>query len=105
MSGLDQDHGDVVPATVRVGDLDESIGRLFRIWFGGEHLSDEILVDLINQAVGAEQETVGVGEWHLPQVDLDIGVDTERAGHDVAPGMMSSIIGGEEPVVDQLLNQ
>ena len=71
------------------------VGRLLGVGGAGEHGADLAVVDLVEQAVGADEVAVAGAGRRLPGVDLDVGLDAEGPGHDVALRMEAGLVGGD----------
>ena len=81
---VDDDDADVVAPAALVGQAHQFAGGLGGIGQLAERGGDPILVDLVEQSVGAEDVAVAGDRQHLPGVDHDPGVDAERPRDDVA---------------------
>ena len=102
---VDDDHGDVVGATVLVGHLDQPVGRLLGVVHRLEDLRHFVRAHLVGQAVGAEQEPVPGAQLQLPHVGLHLGGDPEGAGQDVPLGVDGGLRLGHLAVAHPLLGQ
>ncbi len=63
---------------------DELARRDRRVGLAREHLGDLGFAALVGEAVTAQQQTTVHRGGQQPRVDLDAGIDAERAGEDVA---------------------
>ena len=102
---VDDDHGDVVASAGLVRRVDEGLRRLVRIGVLEQEFGDVIVRDLVDEAVGAEQDAVALEDRHRPRVDADTRFDTERAGDDVAARVVSGLLAGDRPLGHQLLDE
>ena len=101
---VDDDDRHVVAATLTVGGGDELFGGRLGVGDRRHDLLDLVVVDLVGQPVGADDEAVATHDRQRPGVDADGGVDAERPGDDVAAGVRPRLFVGDVPGVDELLH-
>ncbi len=92
---VDHDHADVVVAPGVIRHAHEDIGCLLRVVERGEDLKDVGVLDVVDETIGTDEEAVAVVGGHLPCVDIDVGVDAEGAGDDVALRVRAGLLGGD----------
>ena len=68
---VDHDDGDVVAAAALVGQAHQLGGGLRRVVEAAQHAADLVGADLVEQAVGAQEEAVAGDGVDRPQVDVD----------------------------------
>ena len=100
------DHaGDVVPTAVVVGLADQVVGDVGRVGQAPHRRRDLVGVDLVEQAVGAQQEPVALVGEHRARVDEDLRVDAEGTGDDVALRVDRGLVVGDLAVPLELGHQ
>jgi hypothetical protein len=62
------------------------------------------VVDLVDEAVAAEQEPVAADQGQRPPVDAHLGLDAERTGDDVAARVVAGLVLGDVAGGHQLLD-
>ena len=92
---VDHDTGDVVAPGRLVGQTHEFAGGLGWIGQPTQCGGDAALVDLVEQAIAAQQVAVADDGDDLPGVDENRAVDAERAREDVALRMHGGLVGGD----------
>ena len=60
---------------------------------------------IVGEAVGAEEDAVAGCDVDRVEVDVDVGVDAERAGDDRALRVRLGLLGGEPALADELLDE
>ena len=77
--GVDDDDGDVVPASAVQRELYQRVSRLLRIGVLEQGGLDAVVIDLTGEAVAAQHEPVAVQRRQQPVVRLqDLGLPTAR---------------------------
>ena len=76
---VDDDDGDVVLAAGVVRGVDERSAAALRVGLAAREALDVALAHHRGEAVGAEQDAVAGRDVERVQVDVDVGVDAERA--------------------------
>ena len=85
-----------------VGQPHQLGGRLGRVVQAAQHAADLVGADLVEQAVGAEEEPVAGDRVDRPQVDVDRVVDAEHPRHDVALRVDLRLLGGDAPLAHEV---
>ena len=98
------DDGDVVDTAGAVRGVDQTCRRARRIVLAPQLGAEEVVVQHVGEAVGAEEDAIAGRELYRVHVDVDAGLRAERAGDDVAHRVHRRVFGGEPPVVDELLH-
>ena len=102
---VDDDDGDVVLAAGRVRGVDEQLGRALRIGLAARDALDVALAHHRGEPVGAEHDAVAGRDVERVEVDVDVGVDAERARDDRALRMRLGLLGREPALADELLDE
>src|ERR1039458_10201160 len=102
---VDHDRGDVVAATVGACRPDQQLGRPARVGNRREHLGELGGVQLVGEAVAAQQVPVTPDRLDLPQIDGHLGRHAEGPGQDVPIGMHRGLCRGHLTGPDHLLGQ
>jgi hypothetical protein len=102
---VDHHHGDVVATPALVGEAHELVGRLVGLAQPAQHRLDLAVVDLVDQPVAAEEEAVALVGVDRLDVDLDVGLDAEHAGHDVALRVDPGLVLGHAALADHVLDE
>ena len=84
LQDVDHDDRHVVAAAVAIRCGDEPLRGGLRIRVGDRNGGDLVVVDLVDQAVAAQDEAVAVDDRQEPRVDPHRRLDAEGAGDDVA---------------------
>ena len=99
---VEDDDGDVVDAAGRVRRVDEQLGGALRIRLAARDAFDVALAHHVGEAVRAEDDAIAGDDVERVHVDLDVGVDTERAGDDRALRVRLGLFRGQAPFADEL---
>ncbi len=102
---VDQHDGDVVAPAALVGQAHQLVGGVVGVGEAAQHGGDLVLGDLVRQAVAAQQEAVAGEGQHGAAVDRDVDVDPERPRDDVALRVVGRLLGGEQAVAHEVLDQ
>ncbi len=94
---VDDDGGDVVATAALVGEAHELAGGVGRVGEAAQHRRDAVLLDLVEQPVGAEQEPIAGDGGDGVGVDLHPRADAEGAGDDVALRVGERLLRGDAP--------
>src|SRR5213594_2223009 len=79
----DENHGGVVQATSRVGQLDQTFRRSMWIPLPPDDVKDRRRLYAACQAIGAQEKRVPLRQRDLIEFDVNGVVNTQRAGNDV----------------------
>ena len=88
------------------GGGDQKLGRALRRVAGGQHGGDGLVVELVAQAVGTDQQAVSGGDRNTVEVG-DGGVGdppSQRAGDDIAARVAPRLLGSELTGLDEDLD-
>ena len=69
-----------------------------------EDVGELLVVDLLREPVGADEEHLAAGRGDEPHVGVDDLVGADRARDHVAVGVALGLVGADEPRVDELLH-
>ena len=101
---IDHDDGHVVTTTVGIGLGDQLVGGGLGVAGRQGDGGDVVVVNLVDEPVTAQDETVAVNHRHQPGVDPHCGLDAEGARHDVASRVRARLVLADVAGVDQLLH-
>ena len=106
LEGVDDDGGGVVMPSALQGGGHKELGRALRRAPGRQHGGDGLVVELVTESVGADEEPVPGGHRNAVEVrDAGVGDATaQRPGDDVAAGVAARLLGGELAGLDENLN-
>ena len=94
-----------MPSALQGGGHEE-LGRALRRVPGRQHGGDGLVVELVTESVGADEEPVPGGHRNAVEVrDAGVGDATaQRPGDDVAAGVAARLLGGELTGLDENLD-